>query len=111
MTTPNQPWLLGLYCVNWSSEDEEYVGTCSAFPSLSWLDPDPDEALKGIRQLVADCVADLAATGKPIPALIAQHHYSEVVGTNSPQAAPIIAPPNRQRKRQPQAPRHPQTRQ
>jgi predicted RNase H-like HicB family nuclease len=38
------------YRVTWSEEDEEYVGLCAEFPSLSWLEPSPEEALKGIRQ-------------------------------------------------------------
>ncbi|MGA1264461.1 MAG: type II toxin-antitoxin system HicB family antitoxin [Prochlorothrix sp.] len=76
MTTPNQPWDLYLYRVVWSSEDEEFVATCAEFPSLSWLAPDPTEALQGIRQLVADCVTDLATSGEPVPTPIAQRHYS-----------------------------------
>ena len=49
------------YRVTWSAEDEEYVGLCAEFPSLSWLDPTQDGAFTGIRQLVADCVADHAS--------------------------------------------------
>lgn len=42
------------YQVKWSEEDGEYVATCSDFPSLSWLAPDPQGALAGILQVVAD---------------------------------------------------------
>ena len=49
------------YRVTWSKEDEEYVGLCAEFPSLSWLAKTPEAALSGIRQVVAEVVADLEA--------------------------------------------------
>ena len=55
------------YRVTWSEEDNEYVGLCVEFPSLSWLEPSPEAALKGIRQVVASVVADLEADGEPVP--------------------------------------------
>lgn len=64
------------YRVTWSEEDEEYVGLCAEFPSLSWLDDSPEAALHGIRQVVADVVADLAANGEEIPKPIAVRQYS-----------------------------------
>lgn len=36
------------YQVAWSPEDEEYVGTCLEFPSLSWLGKSTRSALTGI---------------------------------------------------------------
>lgn len=56
------------YAVHWSAEDQEFVGTCAAFPSLSWLAPTPDLALLGVRNLVRSALADLAAEGQPPPA-------------------------------------------
>ena len=47
------------YRVIWSPEDEEYVGLCVEFPSLSWLAGTPDAALKGIRDVVADAIGDM----------------------------------------------------
>ena len=44
------------YRVVWSEEDQEYVGLCEAFPSLSHLDKSPSKALKGIRDLVLGCL-------------------------------------------------------
>ena len=64
------------YRVMWSEEDEEYVGLCTEFPSLSWLAESPEEALSGIRQVVADVVADMAANNEPIPEPIATKKYS-----------------------------------
>jgi hypothetical protein len=43
-----------IYCVTWSEEDRESLCLCAEFPSLSWLASDPEEALKGIRQVVAE---------------------------------------------------------
>jgi hypothetical protein len=40
------------YRVTWSAEDNEHVGLCAEFPSLSWLAPTPDKALSGIRRVV-----------------------------------------------------------
>lgn len=55
------------YRLTWSEEDQEHVGLCAEFPSLSWLDKSPEQALTGIRALVKECVADLKQTGEPIP--------------------------------------------
>jgi predicted HicB family RNase H-like nuclease len=64
------------YRVTWSEEDEEYVGLCVEYPSLSWLAPTPQEALEGIRQMVADVVADMETNDEPVPEPIALRHYS-----------------------------------
>ena len=64
------------YRVTWSEEDNEYVGLCAEFPSLSWLEPTPEEALKGIRQTVAQVVADLKKSGETVPEPIAVKKYS-----------------------------------
>lgn len=64
------------YRVTWSEEDAEHVGLCAEFPSLSWLAATPEAALKGIRKLVAEVVADMASTGEQIPAPLATKHYS-----------------------------------
>ena len=64
------------YRVTWSEDDAEYVGLCAEFPSLSWLAATPEAALKGIRKLVAEVVADMASTGEQIPEPLATKHYS-----------------------------------
>lgn len=48
------------YRVTWSQEDQEYVGLCAEFPSLSWLAATQGDALAGITKLVRDCVLDIA---------------------------------------------------
>jgi hypothetical protein len=45
--------------VTWSAEDGEHVTTCAEFPSLSWLAQTPEEALAGIRRVVAESVMDM----------------------------------------------------
>ena len=64
------------YRVTWSEDDNEYVGLCAEFPSLSWLAQTPEAALKGIRKLVADVVKDMHENGETVPEPIASRHYS-----------------------------------
>ena len=64
------------YRVTWSEDDNEYVGLCAEFPSLSWLSNTPEAALKGIRKVVAEIVVDMQKTGEPAPAAIAGKNYS-----------------------------------
>lgn len=44
-----------------SPEDAEHVGLCSEFPSLSWLAESPHGALAGIRQTVAEVLAEMSS--------------------------------------------------
>jgi predicted RNase H-like HicB family nuclease len=64
------------YRVTWSEEDDEHVGLCAEFPSLSWLEPTPESALTGIRSLVRKVVADLKRNGEAIPEPISTRPYS-----------------------------------
>ncbi len=64
------------YRVTWTEEDGEYIGLCAEFPSLSWLASKPEDALRGIRQVVADVVADLHANGEQVPEPLAGKKYS-----------------------------------
>ena len=64
------------YRVIWSAEDDEYVGLCSEFPSLSWLEPTPDEAFSGIRRVVAEVLEDMLEDGETPPEPIADRSYS-----------------------------------
>ena len=64
------------YRVTWSEDDNEYVGLCAEFPSLSWLADTPEKALKGIRKLVADVLLDMIEDNEPIPEPIACRHFS-----------------------------------
>jgi predicted HicB family RNase H-like nuclease len=64
------------YRVTWSEDDNEYVGLCAEFPSLSWLARTPEAALRGIRRVVADVVRDLQEAGELVPEPIASRRYS-----------------------------------
>lgn len=64
------------YRVTWSEADQEYLGQCAEFASLSWLAPTPEAALGGIRQVVADVVEDLKVTGEEVPEPISVKSYS-----------------------------------
>jgi predicted HicB family RNase H-like nuclease len=64
------------YRVTWSQDDNEYVGLCAEFPSLSWLSATPESALKGIRKLVSEVVADMESNDEAIPEPIACRRYS-----------------------------------
>ena len=64
------------YRVTWSEEDQEHVGLCVEFPSLSWLEDTPEEALSGIRKLVRECVEDMQSQNEDIPEPITAKKYS-----------------------------------
>lgn len=64
------------YRVTWSEEDQEYVGLCAEFPSLSWLEGTHEKALAGIRKLVKDTVADLKKNKEPVPEPLSTRSYS-----------------------------------
>ena len=64
------------YRVTWSAQDGEHVGLCAEFPSLSWLAKSPEAALKGIRKVVAEVVADMQTSGEVIPTPLAEKVYS-----------------------------------
>jgi len=54
------------YRVIWSEEDQEFVGLCAEFPSLSWLEEEQDAALHGIVRLVSDTLKDMEANKEPL---------------------------------------------
>ena len=64
------------YRVLWSEEDEEFIGLCAEFPSLSWLAPSAEKALKGIRSVVKECVSDMSKNKEEIPLPLTTRKYS-----------------------------------
>jgi len=64
------------YRVTWSEEDEEFVGLCAEFQSLSWLAETPEEALKGIRKVVRNCIKDMESGGEDVPPALAMKNFS-----------------------------------
>jgi predicted HicB family RNase H-like nuclease len=64
------------YRISWSVEDQEFVATCVEFPSISWLDADQLEALKGLKILIGNVLTDMEMNGETPPAPIAEQAYS-----------------------------------
>lgn len=64
------------YRVTWSAEDNEYVGLCAEFPSLSWLDAEQSKAFSGIVDLVAEVVADMISNNEKLPVPLSEKKYS-----------------------------------
>lgn len=64
------------YRVIWSAEDQEFIGLCAEFPSLSWLHQSQAGALAGIVRVVRDVVRDLQRSGENIPTPLADRNYS-----------------------------------
>ncbi|RLA09060.1 MAG: toxin-antitoxin system HicB family antitoxin [Gammaproteobacteria bacterium] len=64
------------YRVIWSEEDQEHIGLCAEFPSLSWLSESPQKALEGITDVVKKCIEDMQQHNESIPQPIAYKKYS-----------------------------------
>ncbi len=64
------------YRVMWSEEDEEFIGLCAEFPSLSWLASTSAKALKGIQAVVKKCTADMSKNKEEIPSAISARNFS-----------------------------------
>jgi predicted HicB family RNase H-like nuclease len=72
--------------VSWSGEDGEYVASVAEFPSLSWLHADQGKALSGLVELVDEVVADLEASGEPVPEPIADRRFSGKFNVRLPES-------------------------
>ena len=64
------------YRVTWSADDQEYVGLCAEFPSLSWLAATPEGAIKGIRKVVFQVLKDSKKNKEPIPQPLSIQDFS-----------------------------------
>ena len=64
------------YRIIWSAEDQEFVGLCTEFPSLSYLDEDRSTALSGITDLVRGVVVEMQSNGEAVPDPIAERRFS-----------------------------------
>lgn len=72
----NNPSEYYTYRVTWSQEDQEHVGLCTEFPSLSFLHKDMVKSLKGIKSLVSDVVKDMIKNKETIPESLSKKEYS-----------------------------------
>ena len=64
------------YKITWSVEDQEYVGLCAEYPSLSYLHEDRLQALEGITELVRSVVEDMKENGESLLEPISERQYS-----------------------------------
>ena len=64
------------YRVMWSEEDNEYIGLCAEFPSLSWLADTQEGALTGIRNTVKQVILDMQENDEVIPQPLTTRNYS-----------------------------------
>lgn len=64
------------YRIIWSEDDNQHVGLCAEFPSLSYLASTPEKAVRGILKVVADVVQDMQANNEPVPEPIRLRRYS-----------------------------------
>jgi len=60
----------------WSEEDNEYIGLCAEFPSLSWLADTQEGALTGIRNTVKQVILDMQENDEVIPQPLTTRNYS-----------------------------------
>jgi predicted HicB family RNase H-like nuclease len=65
-----------IYRITWSEDDNQYVGLCAEFPSLSYLASTPQMALRGILSVVTEVVKDMASNNETIPEPLNSRHYS-----------------------------------
>ena len=94
------------YRVTWSPDDNEHVGLCAEFPSLSWLAKTPEAALRGVQKVVAGVVADMLANGENVPDALAERRYSgEFKVRDSIAGTPSIGHDGRRARGEPEPPR------
>ncbi len=64
------------YRVTWSEDDQEFIGLCAEFPSLSWLASSQESALRGVRSVVAQVIVDMEKNGEAVPDPLATRSFS-----------------------------------
>ncbi|MGV2930163.1 DUF1870 family protein [Vreelandella venusta] len=71
------------YSIAWSEDDQQFVGLCSEFPSLSWLSDSQEGALKGIAQTVHEALLDMENDREliPRPNIAGRVHADEMRGS------------------------------
>ena len=72
------------YRVIWSEEDQEHVGLCAEFPSLSHIAPSVPVALNGIVALVADVVDDMIQSNETPPQPLSLQDFKGKIAVRVP---------------------------
>ena len=65
-----------IYRVTWSEENENFIGLCTEFPTLSRSAESSEKALKSIRDLVCKVVDEMKMNHEKIPAPISTRKFS-----------------------------------
>ncbi|MFT8705194.1 type II toxin-antitoxin system HicB family antitoxin [Bifidobacterium aquikefiricola] len=65
-----------VFRVHYSNEDQKFVATVAELPSLSWLADSQEKALRGLRKVVDDVVADMRENGEEVPVPFDDREYS-----------------------------------
>lgn len=63
------------YRIEWSDEDQTYVGRCTEFPSLAAHGPTAESALAEIQVVVEESVQWMLDEGEPVPKAIGTSNY------------------------------------
>jgi predicted HicB family RNase H-like nuclease len=64
------------YRLIWSEDDNQFVGLCAEFPSLSYLASTHEKTIRGILKVVVNVVKDMADNDEPIPEPLNSRRYS-----------------------------------
>lgn len=72
------------YRVIWSDKDQEHVGLCTEFPSLSHLAPTVSEAIDGIIELVRCVLVDMEKGKETPPAPLSLQRFKGNIAVRVP---------------------------
>lgn len=72
------------YRVVWSDKDQEHVGLCTEFPSLSHLAPTVREAIDGIVALVEDVLRDMVKSKETVPVPLSLQQFKGNIAVRVP---------------------------
>lgn len=72
------------YRVIWSDEDQEHVGLCAEFPSLSYLAPTVSEAINGIIALVGEVLAEMTKSKETPPEPLSLQQFKGNIAVRVP---------------------------
>ncbi len=72
------------YRVIWSEDDQEHVGLCAEFPSLSHLAATVGEAVNGIVDLVTHVLEDMSKSKEPIPEPLSLQEFKGNISVRVP---------------------------
>jgi predicted RNase H-like HicB family nuclease len=77
--------------IEWSEEDQEYIATCPAFPSLSAFGETEEEALKEGKIALAGFIETCEANNLPLPEPVVHESASGKFQLRLPKSLPRLA--------------------